>query len=139
MVTSLMSDMLREVSSSIDSLAMGRIPPYLVPLSLLQTVLSSVTTHPPDSLQAHLAYSLGGSILLHVDPEQSELAFLLNLPIVESNNIYRLKDIDTHITINTADVVAYHDGNPQLYLAPNLRMCTLTKDVHYLCPSKPFL
>ncbi|RXN12742.1 hypothetical protein ROHU_009981 [Labeo rohita] len=93
LVASLMSDMLREVSSSIDSLAMGRIPPYLVPLSLVQTVLSSITTHPPDSLQAHLAYSLGGSILLHVDPEQRELAFLLNLPIVESNNIYRLKDI----------------------------------------------
>ncbi|RXN38039.1 GTPase IMAP family member 7 [Labeo rohita] len=147
LVASLMSDMLREVSSSIDSLAMGRIPPYLVPLSLVQTVLSSITTHPPDSLQAHLAYSLGGSILLHVDPEQSELAFLLNLPIVESNNIYRLKDIvnvgfwqgNTHITINTPDVVAYHDSNPQLYLAPNLRMCTLTKDIHYLCPSKPFL
>ncbi|RXN11098.1 pumilio -like protein [Labeo rohita] len=147
LVASLMSDMLREVSSSIDSLAMGRIPPYLVPLSLVQTVLSSITTHPPDSLQAHLAYSLGGSILLHVDPEQSELAFLLNLPIVEFNNIYRLKDIvnvgfwqgSTHITINTPDVVAYHDSNPQLYLAPNLRMCTLTKDIHYLCPSKPFL
>ncbi|RXN02210.1 nuclease HARBI1 [Labeo rohita] len=147
LVASLMSDMLREVSSSIDSLAMGRIPPYLVPLSLVQTVLSSITTHPPDSLQAHLTYSLGGSILLHVDPEQRELAFLLNLPIVESNNIYRLKDIvnvgfwqgNTHITINTPDVVAYHDSNPQLYLAPNLRMCTLTKDIHYLCPSKPFL
>ncbi|KAL1258488.1 hypothetical protein QQF64_009065 [Cirrhinus molitorella] len=36
-------------------------------------------------------------------------------------------------------VVAYHDSNPQLCLAPNLRMCTLTKDIHYLCPSKPFL
>ncbi len=142
-----MSDMLREVSSSIDSLAMGRIPPYLVPLSLVQTVLSSATAHPPDSLQAHLAYSLGGSILLHVDPEQSEMAFLLNLPIVESDNIYRLKDIvnvgfwqgNTHIKIHTPDVVAYHDSNTQLYLAPNLRMCTLTKDIHYLCPSKPFL
>ena len=36
-------------------------------------------------------------------------------------------------------MVAYHDSNPQLYLAPNLRMCTLTKDSHLLCPSKPFL
>lgn len=147
LVTTLMSDMLREVSSSIDSLAMGRIPPYLVPLSLVQTVLTSATTHPPDLLQAHLAYSLGGSILLHVDPEQSEMAFLLNLPIIESDNIYRLKDIvnvgfwqgNTSIRIHTPDVVAYHDSNPQLYLAPNLRMCTLTKDIHYLCPSKPFL
>ncbi|KAL1268892.1 hypothetical protein QQF64_034255 [Cirrhinus molitorella] len=98
-------------------------------------------------LQVHLAYSLGVSILLHVDPEQSELALLLNLPIIETNNIYRLKDIvnvgfwqgNTHIKINTPDVVAYHDSNPQLYLTPNLRMCTLTKDIHYLCPSKPFL
>lgn len=147
LVTTLMSDMLREVSSSIDSLAMGRIPPYLVPLSLVQTVLSSATAHPPDSLQAHLAYSLGGSILLHVDPEHSEMAFLLNLPVIEPDNIYRLKDIvnvgfwqgNTHIRIHTPDVVAYHDSNPQLYLAPNLRMCTLTKDIHYLCPSKPFL
>ncbi|KAF4103869.1 hypothetical protein G5714_014856 [Onychostoma macrolepis] len=147
LVTTLMSDMLREVSSSIDSLAMGRIPPYLVPLSLVQTVLSSATAHPPDSLQAHLAYSLGGSILLHVDPEHSEMAFLLNLPVIESDNIYRLKDIvnvgfwqgNTHIKIHTPDVVAYHDSNPQLYLTPNLRMCTLTKDIHYLCPSKPFL
>ncbi|KAL1263464.1 hypothetical protein QQF64_006203 [Cirrhinus molitorella] len=29
----------------------------------------------------------------------------------------------------TPDFVAYHDSNPQLYLAPNLRMCTLTKDI----------
>ncbi|KAL0153868.1 hypothetical protein M9458_050850, partial [Cirrhinus mrigala] len=102
-----------------------------------------VTSLMSDMLRGvRLAYSLGGSILLHVDPEQSELAFLLNLPIVESNNIYRLKDIvnvgfwqgNTHITINTPDVVAYHDSNPQLYLALNLR-----KDIHYLFPSKPFL
>ncbi|XP_016396229.1 uncharacterized protein LOC107730001 [Sinocyclocheilus rhinocerous] len=147
LVTTLMSDMLCEVSSSIDSLAMGRIPPYLVPLSLVQIVLSSATTHPPDSLQAHFTYSLGGSILLHVDPEQREMAFLLNLPIIESDNIYRLKDIvnvgfwqgNTHIRIHTPDMVAYHDSDPQLYLAPNLRMCALTKDIHYLCPSKPFL
>ncbi|ROJ25355.1 Retrovirus-related Pol polyprotein from transposon 412 [Anabarilius grahami] len=147
LVTALMTDMLREVSSSMDSLAMGRIPPYLVPLSLVQTVLASAAVRPSDSLQIHLAYSLGSAILLHVDPEQSEVAFLLNLPIIESENIYRLKDVvnvgfwkdNTHIKIHTPDMVAYHDSNPQLYLAPNLRMCTLTKDIHYLCPSKPFL
>ncbi|XP_071754578.1 uncharacterized protein pde1a [Centroberyx gerrardi] len=38
-----------------------------------------------------------------------------------------------------SDVVAYHDSDPKLYLAPKLRMCTLTKDIHYLCPSKPFI
>ncbi|XP_042620633.1 uncharacterized protein LOC122146384 [Cyprinus carpio] len=60
--------------------------------------------------------------------------------------IYRLKDIvnvgfwqgNTHIGIHTPVMVAYHDSNPQLYLAPNVRMCTLTKDSHYLCPIKPF-
>ncbi len=104
-----MSDMLCELSFSINSLTMDIILPYLVPLSLVQTVLSSATAHPPDSLQAHLAYSMGGSILLHVDGEQSEMAFLLNLPIVESDNIYRLKYIvnvgfwqgNTHIKIRT--------------------------------------
>ncbi|ROL43546.1 hypothetical protein DPX16_13477 [Anabarilius grahami] len=147
LVTALMTDMLREVSSSIDSLAMGRIPPYLVPLSLVQTVLASANVRPIDPLQTHLTYSLGSAIPIHVDPEQSEVAFLLNLPIIESNNIYRLKDIvnvgfwqgNTHVKIQTPDVVAYHDSNPQLYLAPNLRMCILIKDIHYLCPSKPFL
>lgn len=147
LVTALMSDLLREVSSSMDSLAMGRIPPYLVPLSLVQTLLTSATTGPTSPVQAHLAYSLGSAIPLHIAPEQGELAFLLNLPIIESNNIYRLKDVvnvgfwqgNTHIRIHTPDVVAYHDSNEKLYLAPNLRMCTLTKDIHYLCPSKPFL
>ncbi|KAL1249523.1 hypothetical protein QQF64_020528 [Cirrhinus molitorella] len=147
LVTALMTDMLREVSSSVDSLAMGRIPPYLVPLSLVQTVLASATSGPTNPLQAHLAYSLGSAIPLHIAPEQGEIAFLLNLPIIEANNIYRLKDLvsvgfwqgSTHLRIQTPSIVAYHDSNDQLYLAPNLRMCTLTKDIHYLCPSKPFL
>lgn len=147
LVTALMTDMLREVSSSIDSLAMGRIPPYLIPLSLVQNVLASAITTPTDPMQIHLAYSLGSAIPLYVDPEQKEMSFLLNLPIIESSRIYRLKDIvnvgfwkdNTHIKIRTPEVVAYHDSNTQLYLAPNLHMCTLTKDIHYLCPSKPFL
>ncbi len=98
-----MTDMLREVSSSIDNLAMGRIP--------------------------------------------HDLAFLLSLPIIDSNNIYRLKDIvnvgcwqrNTYVKIHTPEVVAYHDNHEQLYVAPNLKMCTLTEDIHFLCPSKPFV
>ncbi len=43
-----------------------------------------------------------------------------------------------YVKIHTPKVVAYHDNNEQLYLAPNLKMCTLTKDIHFLCPSKPF-
>ncbi len=84
---------------------------------------------------------------MYVDPEAGDLAFLLSLPIIDSNNIYRLKDIvnvgfwqgNTYVKIHTPEVVAYHDNNEQLYLAPNLRMCTLTKDIHFLCPSKPFV
>ncbi len=45
----------------------------------------------------------------------------------------------TPVKIHTPEVVTYHDNNEQLYLAPNLRMCTLTKDIHFLCPSKPFV
>ncbi len=41
--------------------------------------------------------------------------------------------------IHAPKVAAYHDNNEQLYLAPNLKMCTLTKDIHFLCPSKPFV
>ncbi|XDV17752.1 hypothetical protein PO909_023571 [Leuciscus waleckii] len=147
LVTALMSDMLREISSSMDSLAMGRIPPYLIPLSLVQAVLASATTTPTDPIQTHLAYSLGSAIPLYVDPAQREVGFLLNLPIIESSRIYRLKDVvnigfwqsNTQFKVRTPEVVAYHDSDPQLYLAPNLHMCTLTKDIHYLCPSKPFL
>ncbi len=40
---------------------------------------------------------------------------------------------------HTPEVIAYHDNNEQLYLAPNLKMCTLTKDIHFFCPSKPFV
>ncbi len=45
----------------------------------------------------------------------------------------------TYVKIHTPEVVAYHDKNEQLYLAPNLKMCMLTKDIHFLCPSKPFI
>ncbi len=41
--------------------------------------------------------------------------------------------------IHTPEVVAYHDNNEQLYLAPNLKICTLTKDIHLNCLSKPFV
>ncbi|CAB1324125.1 unnamed protein product, partial [Coregonus sp. 'balchen'] len=62
-------------------------------------------------------------------------------------NIYRLKTVlnigfwrdSTHVKITTPPIVAYQEHNPDFYLTPNLLMCTLTKDVHYLCPSKPFV
>ncbi len=46
---------------------------------------------------------------------------------------------NTFIKIHTTEVTAYHDNNDQLCLAPNLKMCTLTKDIHFLCLSKPFV
>ena len=147
LVTMLMSDMIRDIGSSVDSLAIGRIPPYLVPLSLVQDLLATATRELVTPLQAHLAYTLGSAVPIYVDPEAREVAFILNLPVVTTENIYRLKDVvnvgswqgETHVKVNTPQVVAYHDSNPELYLAPNLRMCTPTKDIHYLCPSKNLL
>ncbi len=122
LLTTLMTDMLREVSSSIDNLAMGRIPHYLIPLSLVQNILTSATAGPASPIQTHLAFSLGSAIPLYVDPEAGDLAFLLSLPIIDSNNIYRLKDVvnvgfwqgNTCVKIHTPEVVAYHDNNEQL-------------------------
>lgn len=147
LVTMLMSDLRRDFSSSIDTLVVGQIPPYLVSLSLVQEVLSTVTRELVTPLQAHLAYTLGSSVPIHMDPDARELSFLIHLPIVMLDNIYRLKDVvnveiwkdDANVKIHTPSIVAYHDKNPDLYLAPNLRMCTLTRDIHYLCPSKPFV
>ncbi len=147
LLTTLMTDMLRKVSASIDNLAMGRIPHYLIPLSLVQNILTSATAGPASPIQTHLAFSLGSAITLYVDPEAGDLAFLLSLPIIDANNIYQLKDIvnvgfwqgNTYVKIHAPEVVAYHNYNEQLYLAPNLKMCTLTKDIHFLCPSKPFV
>jgi len=75
------------------------------------------------------------------------LAFLLSLPIIDASNIYQRKDVvnvgfwpgNTYVKIHTPEFVAYHDNNAQLYLAPNLKMFTLTKDIHFLCLSKPYV
>ena len=145
-----MQDFLREISSSVDSLAIGRIPPYLTPLSLVNKVLAQSTGEVVSDLQDHLAYSLGGAIPLAVDPQRREIVFLLTLPVIDGRNIYRLKDVvnvgswqgenaDTYVRIFTPQVIAYHDSSPGLYLAPNLKLCTLVKEIHYLCPSKPFI
>ena len=36
-------------------------------------------------------------------------------------------------------MLAYHEDSPTLYLIPNLDMCMLTKDIHWVCPSNPFI
>ncbi len=143
----IMTNMLRKVSSLIDNLAMSRIPHYVIPLSLVQNILTSATASPASPIQTHLAFSLGSAIPLYVDPEAGDLAFLLSLPIIDANNIYWLKDVvnvgfrqgNIYVKIHTPEVVAYHNNNEQLYLVPNVKMCMLTKDIHFLCPSKPFV
>ncbi len=87
------TDMLSKISSLIDNLAMTRIPHYLILLSLVQNVLTSANAGPASPIQTHLAFSLGSFIPLYVDPEAGDLAFLLRLPIIDANNIYRLKDV----------------------------------------------
>lgn len=121
LVTMLMSDMLRDVGSSVDSLAMSRIPPYLVPLTLVQDILATATRDLVTPLQAHLAYTLGSSVPTYVDPEAREVAFIINLSIVTPDNIYQLKDVvnvgswqgETHVKVHTPPVVADHDSNPK--------------------------
>jgi len=83
----LMSDLIRDVSSSVDTLAMGRIPPYLESLALVQDILSTATRELVNPLQAHLAYTLGSAVPSYFDPEAREMAFIINLPIITTNNI----------------------------------------------------
>ena len=83
----LMSDLIRDVSSSVDTLAMGRIPPYLESLALVQDILSTATRELVNPLQAHLAYTLDSAVPSYFDPEAREMAFIINLPIITTNNI----------------------------------------------------
>lgn len=47
LVSLLMSDMIRDFASSVDKLTMSRIPPYLVPLSLVQNIPTTTTKASP--------------------------------------------------------------------------------------------
>ena len=146
-VRDLMQDLLREVSSSVNSLNGGKIPPYLVPLDMVENILKSSTTTNVYISQVHLAYSLGSAIPIFVNPQKLEIGFILNLPIIESQNIFRLKTVlnvgfwkdNIHIHIKTPPMLAYHDDNPSFHLIPNLNMCNSTKDIHWVCPSSPFI
>ena len=72
---------------------------------------------------------------------------MLNLPIIEKHNIYSLKSVlnvgfwrnNVHIHLHTPPMVAFHDDSPSIYFIPNLDMCTSTKDIHWVCPSNPFI
>ncbi|KAL7383200.1 hypothetical protein ABVT39_006288 [Epinephelus coioides] len=146
-VRDLMQDLIREISFSVNSLSAGRIPSYLVPLALVEQTLKSATTTVVQPSQVHLAYNLGNAIPISVNPQTLELGFILNLPIIEMPNVYRLKSVlsvgfwkgNTHVHLRTPPTLAYHEDNPSLYLIPNLSMCTKTKDIHWVCPSTPFI
>lgn len=122
-------------------------PAYLVPLDLVTQILKSATTTVVHPSQVHLAYNLGSAIPISVNPQGLEIGFLLNLPIIERQNIYRLKSVlnvgfwkgNTHIHLKTPTSLAYHGDHPSLYLIPNLDMCTKTKDIHWVCPGNPFV
>ncbi len=62
-----MTDMLRDVSSLIDNLAMSRIPHDMIPLSLVQNILTSATAGPASPIQTQLNFSLGNAIPLYAD------------------------------------------------------------------------
>lgn len=146
-IRDLMQDLMREVSSSLSTLGGGKIPPYLIPLSMVDNILRATTTTNVYSSQIHLAYSLGSAIPIFVDPKNLEIGFILNLPIIERQNIYRIKSVlnvgfwnnGVHVRLQTPPTIAYHDDNPSIYLIPNLDMCTSTKDIHWVCPSNPFI
>ena len=146
-VRDIMQDLVREVSSTVSSLSAGRIPTYLVSLDLVERILQSATTTIVQPSQVHLAFSLGSAIPISVDPQNLEIGFIINLPIIEQQNVYHLKSVlnvgfwhdNTHINLKTPPLLAYHDENPSLYLIPNLGLCTKTKDIHWICPSTPFI
>lgn len=115
-----MQDLIREVISSVNS--GGRIPA----LDLIKQILQSVITTIVRPSQVHLAYKLASAIPISADP-QNLICFILNLPVIEQQNMYRLKSVlnNTHLHLETPATLAYHDPSP--YLIPNLNTCTKTK------------
>ncbi len=46
---------------------------------------------------------------------------------------------NTYVKIHAPEVVAYHNYNEQLYLAPNLKMCTLIRIFTSFAQVNPFV
>jgi hypothetical protein len=143
----LMEDFLREVSSSSDNLAMNRIPSYLVAIAMEHDILTSTTTVTVKPLQVHLAYGLGSEIPFHVDTLHNEVGFLLTLPVIDIETNYKFKNCTQRRVLARQHpcenqhtlVVADEEERTDFHLTPNLFMRIRTKDVHYSCPSKPFI
>ncbi|KAJ8375603.1 hypothetical protein SKAU_G00061830 [Synaphobranchus kaupii] len=96
--------------------------------------------------QVRIAYNMGAAVPLFVDVENMQVAFMVILPFIRPENIYQLKAIinvgawngSYLTTVITPPVVAYQEKFTQ-YLVPNLKLCKKAKDLHWLCPSKPFV
>ena len=78
----IIQDLIREISSSINSLGGGRIPVYQVSLDFVEQILRSATTTVVQSSQIHLAYSLSSAIPMYLNPQNLKIRFILNLPII---------------------------------------------------------
>lgn len=70
-----MTNMLQDISSSVDSLAMGKVPSCLIPVSLVQDILTTATRATLSPLQAPLAYIPSSTVPIFVNPENRELDF----------------------------------------------------------------
>ena len=140
-------DLLEGTEGAVLSLVQNVIPSRFVSVGLMQEVLGADGSHPVGEEQVHLAFSLARAIPVYVSPERRELAFVLTVPMVRPQNMYFLREVvnlgawhgNAHVRVQTPLFVAYRPGEESTYLEPNLRMCVLTKGVHYVCPHRPFV
>ncbi|KAF7204170.1 thrombospondin-2-like, partial [Nothobranchius furzeri] len=147
MLTTCLSDYGRDVNASSDTFLTGKITPYFVSLAMVRSAIARVTSKDPMALQTHLAFSLDSAIPLSINPDARELAFIIKLPIVSPDDIYRLKNVvnvgnwvdNTHLKLHTPPVVAFHEDTPHVRLVPDLRVCSLARGLRFLCPGTPFL
>nr|XP_032800365.1 uncharacterized protein LOC116937399 [Petromyzon marinus]XP_032803475.1 uncharacterized protein LOC116939348 [Petromyzon marinus] len=143
----LIQDWLRSTSGSISDLIQGQIPSYLVTPTLIKNVLQAASPETISPTQVQIAFNMGTATPIHVDPQTRQLAFLLNLPLVKPGNVFRLRTVlnvgtwnnDIYSKMETPLVVAYQEEGPLKYLVPDLNMCQIMKEVHWLCPGEPFL
>ncbi|XP_030062668.1 uncharacterized protein LOC115472519 [Microcaecilia unicolor] len=146
-VKDLMQDLFRELDTSVSNLMLGHIPTYLVPSAVIREAFAKITRLPIEPFQIQTAFHLGMALPLMLDMERMEIAFLLQLPFIGPENVYQLKQVlnvgtwhdNLYLHVETPQYVAYQQEDPQHYLVPNLDLCQKAKDIHWLCPGKPFL
>lgn len=82
-----MQDLLGEISSAVSSLSASRITPYLVLLEHVKQILTTATTTVVKPSKVHLVFRLGSAIPISVNPQNLELGFIHNLPVMEQQNV----------------------------------------------------